>query len=153
MARCGVAARILASLLLLKIGDSRLSEGDTEQLFKFKNPSFKIEQPSRKVQLPTTHLKKGNNTKWNEPDSWLNAVLNFQPTQGIEHHNQYIVNFGAHYEQGIDDIVSYVMQSDKIEGFACDSDDGMTWAGAQVSKYTGFVTTANVRRVLKAVPR
>ena len=94
---------------------------------------------------------------WRNMDLWLYAVLNHTVTHTPRnatatkvHGNKYIVNLGAHYgAPGLDDVVSYVMQSDDIDGLAVDSDDGMPWAGKRIKKYTGFVTPLNVVDVMK----
>jgi len=146
--RIGAVLRLAASSALLAVGESRLNSAEITQIFTFNSP-FPITRPRNMIAgVDLSYFK----SPWSTPDMWLREVLNFPNATG-KHHTQYMVNFGAHFGKGIDDIVAYTMQSSKVDGFAIDSDDKMPWTGARVSKFTGFVTTTNVVSVLKVVPR
>ena len=127
------------------------SPPDVERLFDMTRPAFGIRQPHR------PHAKLKAPTLWQQPDMWLKAVIQHQFARNRSEvsigkpkkHNHFLVNLGAHYGNGIDDIVSYSMQSNDVDGYAVDSDDGMPWAGARIRKHTGFVNPPNIAKLLK----
>lgn len=116
-----------------------------DRIFDFAHP-FPIAQPVRKFGEDRVY-----NSSWQHLDRWLHAALNFQVngTAAQRRHSRYLVNLGAHYQAGIDDIVSYSMQSNDIEGFAVDDDQTMAWAGSRIRKHTGYVTPTNIAELFR----
>lgn len=130
---------------------SNLFESNLDSIFAFDKP-FKIAQPPRR------HGEHMCATRWRCTDLWLRAVLDYGHKHNATSNNGgnhgYIINLGAHYGEGIDDIVSYAMQSHHLRGFAADSDDRMSWAGRRIQKHTGYVTPLNIEKILKTeVPK
>ena len=124
-----------------------LSKETVEKIFAYTQP-FPVKGYNFKRNAP------GEKHPWGKSDVWLKAVMTFEPNvtalNGIHPPVPFLINIGAHYAGGIDDIVSYVMQSNEVSGFAVDSDDNMPWAGSLIRKHTGFVNPTNVNSVLQA---
>ena len=130
-----------------------LSTETVEKIFSFSQPF-----PVKRVGVAMFTGKRvppGKQThRWGKSDMWLKAAMTFVPNvtalNGIHPPVPFLINIGAHYAGGIDDIVSYVMQSNEVSGFAVDSDDAMPWAGSLIRKHTGFVNPTNIISVLQA---
>ena len=144
----------------------RMQPTDTlDHIFTRPLTAFKWSQPKRSHGEST--LSSSKSAKWLDSDMWLWCVMAWQLRNGssstflevaLKPHAPlpYLINLGAHYGlNGLDDIVSYVMQSNDSHGFAADADDKMPWAGKRVSKFTGWLTPDNIVNLLHEanVPR
>ena len=101
-------------------------------------------QPAR------THGEDRTGSPWSTVDKWLPKVMDRRWGP-----DQYILNFGAHYGECCDDVVSEYMQRDSAVGLAVDHDDAMDWAGARVRRYVGAPRPAQVHQLLRnfSVPK
>ena len=123
-----------------KIRSNHFNTTKFESIFAFSKP-FPIPQPARQ------YGEHNCENHWTCIDLWLKAVLDYgyaHKRNTADNKFMYIINIGAHYGRGIDDIVSYAMQSDHLHGFAVDSDQRMNWAGRHIQTHTGYVTPLNV---------